>query len=77
MGFTFQLLNDPVTFPLDHKLEFVDDLILLCFELAGEYDPILLRGSVGLLQNVLSKIVSFQIGIAWFGLTRAMPLNAG
>ncbi len=77
MGTTLHFSNDPVTLPLDNKGEFVDDLILLYFEFAREYRPIILRGSIGVFQDVVSKFVNLQTRIAKLRLMYAMPVDAG
>src|SRR6266581_9431379 len=57
MSTAFQLSNGPITLPLDNKGEFIDYLILLCLKFAGKDGPILVRSSIGVLENVTFKIV--------------------
>jgi hypothetical protein len=54
---TLQFHDDAVTLPLDFKLEFFDDLVLLYFEFAEEHISVPLNGGARVLKDVIFEIV--------------------
>src|SRR6267142_1958536 len=57
VGSALHLLYDAITLSLHDKRKLVDDLILLCFELAEEHSPVLLQGGARFLKDVILKVL--------------------
>src|SRR6266850_1340593 len=77
MWATLHLLDNAVALSLDDKRKFVDDLILLRLELAGEHNQVLLHGNVGILKDVLSQIVRTKGGVLRLLPTRTADFSFG